>query len=73
MNAKLPLKGTAYVYRSDIWDGRGQGGVLLTQRKQNTQSPRQPLRGFTEYGMTWIAFHIIFPQQKLTGDPVGRL
>lgn len=50
-----------------------QGGAGLTQRKQNTQSPWKPLPGFTEYGITWIVFHIIppphNPQQKLTGDP----
>lgn len=39
MNVKLPLKGTAYVYRSDIWDGRGQGGGCSPRENKTHSHP----------------------------------
>lgn len=46
-----------------------KGGGTYPEKTKHTQSPWKPLQGFTEYDITWIVFHIIFPQQKLTGDP----
>lgn len=51
------------------WPWAARGGGAYPEKTKHTQSPWQPLRGFTDYGITCIVFHIIFPQQKLTGDP----
>lgn len=70
MNAKLPLKGTAYAYYLVMWDGHGQGWGVLTQRKQTTRShPGSFFEASQSMALLGLYSTLFSPQQKLTGDP----